>query len=97
MQHFDHAVITAGAVRSGKLGRLSIGSHVSIAGGFLGELRKRYRECYTGIELVMVEGGAVEMVHQVREGTLDIGFVIGPAGAPDRNSRQVWTESVFVA
>lgn len=97
IQHLDHAVVTAGAILSGTTGRLSIGSHASIGGGFFAELRKCYRERWSGIELVTTEGATVETIRQVRDGSLDITFVLGPFEALDCHSLFVWSEAVFIA
>lgn len=97
IEHLDLAVRTAGAVSTGAIGRLRIGLHTSIAAGFLADLRRKYRETYPDIEVVIAEGRPADTIRQVREGALDIAFVLGSDDAPDCNSRQIWTEAFVIA
>jgi DNA-binding transcriptional LysR family regulator len=97
IEHLDHAIMTAGAVSTGTVGRLSIGLHSSIAAGFLADLRRRYREEYPNVELVIAEGRSADTIRQVREGSLDIAFVVGAADAPDCHSRVIWSEPFVIA
>ncbi|VDC49836.1 LysR family transcriptional regulator [Brevundimonas mediterranea] len=97
IEHLDHAVKTAGAISTGTIGRLCIGLHTSIAAGLLADLRRKYREKYPDIELVIAEGRSDDTIRQVREGALDIAFVLGPVNTPDCNSRQIWTEAFVIA
>lgn len=97
IEHLDHAIMTAGAISSGVVGRLCVGLHSSIAAGFLTDLRRRYREEYPNVELVIAEGRSADTIRQVREGSLDVAFVMGAAEAPDCHSRLVWSEPFVVA
>lgn len=95
--HLDHAVRTAGAVREGAAGSLAIGLHSPIASGFLADLRRRYRAAYPMIEQSIVEGRSSETTALVREGRLDVAFVVGAVNAPDCHSRLLWCEQIVVA
>lgn len=97
IEHLDHAVKTAGAISTGMVGRLCIGLHSSIAAGFLADLRRKFRETYPDIELVIAEGRSADTIRKLREGTLDIAFVMGAADAPDCHSRLVWSEPFVIA
>ncbi|PZO63916.1 MAG: LysR family transcriptional regulator [Paracoccus denitrificans] len=97
IEHLDHAIMTAGAISSGTVGRLNIGLHSSITAKFLADLRRKYREKYPDIELVITEGRSADTIRQVREGALDIAFVMGAADAPDCHSRLVWSEPFVIA
>ncbi|TCP89735.1 LysR family transcriptional regulator [Rhizobium sp. PP-CC-2G-626] len=97
IEHLDHAVKTAGAISTGLVGRLSIGLHSSIAAGYLADLRRRYRQEHPNIELVIAEGRSADTITQVREGSLDIAFVMGTTDAPDCHSRTVWSEHFVIA
>lgn len=97
IEHLDHAIITAGAISTGTVGRLCIGLHSSIAAGFLADLRRRYRVEHPNIELVISEGRSADTIRQVREGALDVAFVLGAVNAPDCHSRQIWTEAFVIA
>lgn len=97
IEQLDHAVKTAGTVSSGAVGRLGIGLHSSIAAGFLAELRSRYREEYPDIEQVVLEGRSAETTSQVRDGKIDVAFVLGAVDASDCHSRLLWKENFVIA
>ena len=93
----DHAVSTAGAVINGMEGSLAIGLHSPIGAGFLADLRRQYRATYPMIEQSMLEGRSSETVALVREGRLDVAFVVGAVNAPDCHSRLLWCEPMVTA
>jgi len=95
--HLDHVVRTVGALATGSEGQLYIGLHTSIAAGFLAELRQRYRKAYPGIELVIAEGRSSETIGQVRDGRLDVAFVVNTPPPPDCHSRELWREPIVAA
>lgn len=97
IEQLDHAVKTAGAIATGAAGHLHIGLHSSLAAGFLADLRRRYRDEHPNVELVIAEGRPAETLRRVREGALDIAFVIGAVDAPDCHSRQIWSETFVLA
>lgn len=96
IDHLDLAVRTAGAAAKGTEGRLHIGLHTSIAAGFLAELHKLYRKAYPGIEQVIAEGRSSETVGLVRNGKLDVAFVVNTPPPPDCHSRELWREPIVV-
>jgi DNA-binding transcriptional LysR family regulator len=93
----DHAVRTAGATLQGNDGHLAIGLHSPIAAGFLADLRRQYRVTYPMIEQSVLEGRSSETVALVREGRLDVAFVVGAVNAPDCHSRLLWCEPMVMA
>lgn len=93
----DHAVRTAGAMMDGTDGHLAIGLHSPIAGGFLADLRRRFRTRYPMIQQSVLEGRSSETIALVRDGRLDVAFVVGAVNAPDCHSRPLWCEPVVVA
>lgn len=95
--HIDLAVQTAGARASGTEGQLAIGLHSSLAGGFLAELRRQYRSTYPAIEQTVVEGRSSETIAMVRDGKLDLAFVLGVVDPGDCHSRRLWEEPFMVA
>lgn len=97
IEHLDLAVKTAGAISTGMVGRLGVGLHSSIAAGFLADLRRKYREIYPHIEFMIAEGRSADTIRQVREGALDIAFVMEAAEAPDCHSHPVWSEPFVIA
>lgn len=97
IDQIEYAVKSVGAVSKGLEGRLEIGSHASIASGFLAELHRRYRSDFPAIEQVITEGKSSDIIPLVREGTLDIAFVVGFIDAPDCHSRSFWSENWIVA
>lgn len=92
----DLAVRTAGALAAGTEGTLRIGLHMPILSGFLSDLKTRYRALWPQIEQQVVEGRSAEILAMVRDGRLDVAFVIGPVVTSDCHSRRLWTESSFV-
>lgn len=97
IDHLDYAVRTAGAVSNGGEGRLAIGLHASIAFGFLADLRCRFRSAYPKIEQAIMEGRSSETIALVRDGKLDVAFVVGAVEAPDCHSRELWQEPLVIA
>lgn len=95
--HLDHAVRTAGAISTREEGRLAIGLHASIAFGFLAELRRQFRSRHPKIEQTIMEGRSSETIALVRDGSLDVSFVVGRLDAPDCHSRELWQEAIVVA
>lgn len=93
----DHAIRTIGAMQDGAKGHLAIGLHSPIAAGFLADLRRRYRANYPMIEQSMLEGRSSEIIALVREGKLDVAFVVGAVNALDCHSRLLWCEPIVVA
>lgn len=95
--YLDHAVRTAGAMLGGAEGSLAIGLHSPISPGFLADLRRRYRATYPMIEQSVLEGRSSKIIALVREGRLDVAFVVGALNAHDCHSRLLWCESMVVA
>jgi len=93
----DHAVLTAGAINGGAEGQLAIGLHSPIAVGFLADLRRQFRAGFPMIEQLVIEGRSSETIAMVREGKLDLAFVVGAVNAPDCHSRLLWCEPIVVA
>lgn len=95
--HIDLAVQTAGAISSGAEGRLAIGLHSSIAGGFLADLRRQYRSIHPTIEQSVVEGRSSDTIAMVRDGKLDVAFVLGVVDPADCHARLLWEEPFMIA
>jgi len=93
----DHVVQTAGAIANGIVGQIKIGLHGSIASGFLAELRRHYREDHPGIEQAVVEGTSAQTIAMVRDGRLDVAFVVNAADVPDCHNRHLWSEAFMLA
>lgn len=97
IDQLDHAVKTASMVGSGESGRLRIGIHALIPGGFLDQLLSRYREDHTSIAIDITEGTARETMMQLRADRLDIVFVAGSPEPPDFHARRIWAEPLVAA
>lgn len=97
IDHLDYAIRTAGAASSGATGQLAIGLISSITGGFVANLRARFRVDYPDVEQVVVEGPSAETVALVRNGDLDVALVFDPVDASDCHSRLLWSEPFLVA
>ncbi|MFG1393792.1 LysR family transcriptional regulator [Xanthobacter agilis] len=97
IDHIDLAVQTAGAISNGTEGRLTIGLHSSIAGGFLADLWRQYRSIYPKIEQRVVEGRSSDTIAMVRDGKLDVAFVLGGVDPRDCHARRLWEEPFMIA
>ncbi|WP_182968155.1 LysR family transcriptional regulator [Gluconacetobacter tumulicola] len=97
IEQIDHAVRTAGAISDGTVGRLTIGLHGSIATGFLADLRQRYRAAHPAIEQSIVEGSSSHTLAMIREGKLDVAFIVNVANVPDCHCRHLWNEALVIA
>ncbi|WP_235911954.1 LysR family transcriptional regulator [Mesorhizobium xinjiangense] len=93
----DHAVKMAGMVAGGELGRLRIGLVGVLISHALADLLARFRDSYPRIAVEITDGQRGDMLRQIREGKLDIAFVIGAAIVPDCHSRQLWMEQLVAA
>lgn len=65
--------------------------------GFLGVLRRRFRQAYPGVDLVTVEGRSCEAIRQVVDGSLDIAIVVCQPEIPQCHTRMLWTEPMVIA
>jgi DNA-binding transcriptional LysR family regulator len=97
IEHLDHAVKTAGAISRGEQGRLRIGLYSSIAAGFLAELLGQFRELHPAVDLQITEGRARDTIREVREGRLDVAFIVSVPPAGDCHSKPLWTELLIIA
>ncbi|MDY6860350.1 MAG: LysR substrate-binding domain-containing protein [Pseudomonadota bacterium] len=97
IDQLDHAVKTASMVGSGQRGRLRIGIHALIPGGFLDQLFTKYREVHPGIVIDITEGTARETMMQLRADRLDVVFVAGSPEPPDFHVRCIWAEPLVAA
>ncbi len=97
IEQIDHAVRTAGAVADGTVGRLAIGVNGSIASGFLADLRRYYRSAHPAIEQSIIEGPSSHTLAMIRDGKLDVAFIINVTDLPDCHSRLLWSEALMIA
>jgi len=95
IDQLDHAVKTAGALARGEEGCLRMGLHVPPLAGFLADLLARHHEQYPRIGIDVTEGRSVDIMQLVREGQLDIAFIIGAPKAEDCHSRLLWSEALM--
>lgn len=93
----DHAVKVAGMIAGGELGRLRIGLGGVLISPALAELLGRFRESYPRIAVEITDGQRGDVLRQIREGQLDIAFVVGGAIVPDCHSKQLWIERLVAA
>lgn len=95
--HIDSAARTAGALSNCWEGKLALGLHSPITSGFLSNLRCRFRDAYPKVEQAIMEGRSSEIMRLVRDGKLDVAFVVGSGEAPDCHSRELWQETLLIA
>ncbi|WP_448145780.1 LysR substrate-binding domain-containing protein [Labrys miyagiensis] len=97
IDRLDHAVTTAGMAGHGHNGRLRICLHSALAAGFLAELLQQYHQRYPMVDVEILEDRTRDAMRRVREGDLDVAFVMGKHSIEDCHSRQLWTEPLVVA
>ncbi|WP_324695214.1 LysR family transcriptional regulator [Novosphingobium sp. RL4] len=97
IDHLDHAVKTAGLLARGEQGHLRISAYALISNGFLAGLLTRYRKMHPDVDIDIAECRAGDAVKQVRDGHLDVAFVLGAPDIPDCHSKPIWTEQLMIA
>jgi len=97
IDQLDHAVKTAGALARGEEGCLRIGLHMPPLAGFLPDMLACHHERHPRIGIEVTEGRSADIMQLVREGQLDIAFVIGEPKAEDCHSRLLWSEALMAA
>ena len=97
IDHLDHAVKTAGLLAHGEQGHLRISTYALISNSFLADLLSRYRDRHPGVEIEIAECRAGDAVMQVRDGHLDVAFVLGTPNIRDCHSKPIWTEQLMIA
>ncbi|WP_265519268.1 LysR family transcriptional regulator [Nitratireductor luteus] len=97
IDQLDHAVKVAGMMAGGELGRLRIGLGGVLISPALADLLGRFRESYPRIAVDITDGQRCSLLRQIREGQLDIAFVVGGAIIPDCHSKQLWVERLVAA
>lgn len=93
----DHAVKTAAAAGSGRVGRLSIGILSSMATGYLRELIQVYCSQHPDVGVQIIEGASADNITSVRKRRLDVAFIMDTTAAEDCETLPLWTERIFVA
>ncbi|WP_324695170.1 LysR family transcriptional regulator [Novosphingobium sp. RL4] len=97
IDHLNHALKTAGLRARGEHGHLRVSAYALISNGFLADLLNRYRELHPGVDIKITECRAGDAVKQVRDGYLDVAFVLGTPDIPDCHSKPIWTEQLMIA
>lgn len=95
IDQLDHAVKTAGALARGEEGCLRIGLHMPPLAGFLADMLIRHHEQHPRIGIDVTEGRSADIIRLVREGQIDIAFVVGAPKAEDCHSRLLWSEALM--
>jgi len=95
IDQLDHAVKTAGALARGEEGCLRIGLHMPPLAGFLADMLTRHHRQHPCIGIEVTEGRSADIMQLVRQGQLDIAFVIGAPKAEDCHFRLLWSEALM--
>lgn len=96
LDRLDYAVKSAGMIARGEAGALRVGLFSSMASGFMPTLLDAYRQTHPDIELLLTEADPRDLVHRVREQTLDIVFISGIPDIEDCHTRHFWSERLLV-
>ncbi|MFT4121437.1 MAG: LysR family transcriptional regulator [Bradyrhizobium sp.] len=97
MSILDRAIKTAGMQSRGEEGELRIGVHALTTGCFLDRLLERFHDDYPSVRLHITEGTARDGQFMVREGKLDLAFMVGAHDISDLNARIIWRDRLLVA
>lgn len=92
----DQAIRAAGMQSRGEEGELRIGVHALTPGCFLERLLERFHIKHPGIFMHIAEGTARDAQLMVREGRLDVAFMLGTHQIQDINSRVIWRDRLMV-
>src|SRR5262249_40634149 len=93
----EAAVKVAGAAGRGSTGRLRLGILSLMAAGFLREVIRNYQDRDPSVTIEVREGSSGEHIACVREGEIDVAFVVGTTDVPDCEVTLLWTERLFIA
>lgn len=74
-------------------GRLRLGATPSLCTGLLADALARFRSSYPGIELVVIEQGSRDLVHQVSEGAIDLAVI---TSALPQNDSALVSEPILI-
>jgi DNA-binding transcriptional LysR family regulator len=97
IDHLNHAVKTAGLLARGEQGHLRISAYALISNSFLADHLNGYRKLHPSVDIEIAEYRAGDAVMQVRDGRLDVAFVLGTPDIPDCHSRPIWSEQLVIA
>ncbi len=97
VDHFDRAVQLAFSIHRGDRGELHIGILASLTSGFLHSVLRQYREMNDGVTVRIHEGAALENLHRLSSGQLDVCFITGEPEIPGYSTALLWRECMFIA
>jgi DNA-binding transcriptional LysR family regulator len=97
LRKLEAAIKSAGAAGRGSTGRLRLGILSLMAAGFLREVIRNYQDRDPGVTIEVREGSSGEHIACVREGQIDVAFVVGTPDVPDCGVAPLWTERLFIA
>ncbi|POM27568.1 HTH-type transcriptional regulator GltC [Actinomadura rubteroloni] len=79
-------------------GRVRLGATPSLCAGLLGDVLRRFHDAYSGIEILVEEGGSRDLVRELTRGLLDLALVILPLhGDTPLDTRPILRERLVVA
>lgn len=93
----SRAIKSAGMYARSEEGALRVAVYALTAGCFLDRLLEQFHDEYPGIRLQIMEGTARDGQCMVREGNLDIAFMVGAYKFPDLNSHIIWRDRLMAA
>lgn len=76
----------------GECGELRVGVHALTTGCFLNHLLEKFHDEYPDIDLIITEGTARSAQIMLREGSLDVAFMVCAQNFPDLASRVIWRD-----
>lgn len=83
------------AIGRSEEGRIRIGIFSSLASGYLSDLLRAYSRQHSKVRIELFDGDPAEHIAAVRQGSIDIAFVMGTATRAGCETTHLWSERVF--
>src|SRR5262245_47445512 len=97
VQQADRAAEVARSLAGGATGQLRLGHLRAMLSGPPERVVREYERRYPGVELIADSGTTASNVERVRNGTLDVAFVMAPVDGTELNCVEIATEPIVVA
>ncbi|MBB3810909.1 MULTISPECIES: LysR family substrate-binding domain-containing protein [Pseudochelatococcus] len=97
MKHIKSAGKDVASAGQGDEGRIHVGISVSLASNFMTSLIENYTNSHPKVRLEFIEGTPLEHIQAIRTHQLDVAFLTGSPHVSGCETRQLWSEQVFVA
>lgn len=97
LSQLAHATMDVGIAGQGQTGIVRLGLMSSISSGFINKLVKTYVAGHSGVQIIYVEGEAVDHIQSVQQCQIDVAFLTGAPTVGGCDSVHLWNERIYVA